>query len=113
MEDEDAARAVFRKPKGKPKNARPRPAATDEPTGTSDAEAGGTDVVRLAKQAKFNPLVVGTKGPAGNTGSNSSSGGGGGSSKSGLSAELAHGSDRRISQYDNKAFATNEQGVDR
>lgn len=113
MEDEDAARAVFRKPKGKPKNARPRPAATDEPTGTSDAEAGGTDVVRLAKQAKFNPLVVGTKGPAGNTGSNSSSGGGGGSSKSGLSAELAHGSDRRISQYDNKAFATNEQDVDR
>ena len=85
---------VFRKPKGKPKNSRARPADVDD-----DEREGGTDVVRVAKQAKHNPLVVGTRD--------------GSSGKATLREELAHGSDRRISQYDNKAFATNEQDVDR
>ena len=85
----------FRKPKSR-KNARVRPSEPDE----DPAPAGGSDVVRPVKVAKANPLVVGTKNPD-NAG------------KPGMREELAHGSDRRISQYDNKAFATNEQDVDR
>lgn len=91
------ADAVFKKPM-KRRAMRPRQSDTDEETGAAAAD-GGSDVVRLAKAAKPNPLHVSThkagdKGPA-------------------LRDELVHGSDRRISQYDNKAFAVNEQDTER
>ena len=102
MDGGDAAAAsgeevVFRKPKQRPKNARARPAA-DDGDAPADALGGGSEVVRLEKKQKANPLVVGTKKEGG---------------KQSMQEVLAHGSDRRISQYDNKATATNEQDVER
>ena len=94
MDIDETAAPVFRKPK-RPKNARARPSEADEESST-----GGSEVVRPVKEAKHNPLIVGTKNP-------------GAAAKPSMREEMAHGSDRRISQYDNKIFASNEQDIDR
>lgn len=77
---------VFRKPK-RNKHSRSRP--------TEDSEVGteSSAVVRVAKEAKANPLVQGTSRVG----------------RASLQEEMAHGSDRRISNYDNKATASSEQ----
>ena len=92
---DEGAVPFFKKKRNK--NARARPAAAaddDEP----EADEAGSSVVRVTKAAKANPMVQGTTG----TSSNKS-----------MAKELAHASDVRISQYDNKATATNEQDIDR
>ena len=91
-----AAAPLFRKPtRNKHARARPRDGPED---GGDEASA----VMRVAKVAKANPLVQGTARPSG------------GSGKATLQQELAHESDRsRVSSYDNKATATNEQETSR
>ena len=99
MADDAAPEAVaFRKPmKRNRANARPRAAVEDAP---EDSSAGGVEVVRPAvKAAKHNPLHVSTaKAKDG---------------RRGLGEEFGHESDRRISNYDNKATAVNEQETER
>ena len=100
--DSGDAPAVFRKPAKRNKNVRARPSSLEEEP-TADAADGGNGesaVVRVAKSAKPNPLVQ-------STGSSGAEGGGK------LFRELAHASDVRITQYDNKATASNEQDVAR
>ena len=112
---EDGGAAMFRKPAKRNKNVRPRPGASGDDVGPARAfleavsagagaadDGGGSAVVRVAKVAKPNPLVQGT-----------AAAGGGGSSSSRMQRELVHGSDARISQYDNKATASSEQDVAR
>ena len=91
-----AAAPLFRKPtRNKHARARPRDGPED---GGDEASA----VMRVAKVAKANPLVQGTARPSS------------GSGKATLQQELAHESDRsRVSSYDNKATATNEQETSR
>lgn len=89
-----APAAVFRKPK-RPKNARVR---DSEPDGAdAGAEPGGSDVVHVTKAQKPNPLVVGTRKVG---------------ARPTLGEEVAHASDRRISQYDNKVTASSEQDIE-
>ena len=102
--DSGDAVAVFRKPAKRNKHVRARPSASsldeERKAGAADADTGDSAVVRVAKSAKPNPLVQ-------STGSAGAEGGGK------LFRELAHGSDVRITQYDNKATASNEQDVAR
>eukprot|EP00316_Scyphosphaera_apsteinii_P023914 CAMPEP_0119341878 /NCGR_PEP_ID=MMETSP1333-20130426/103531_1 /TAXON_ID=418940 /ORGANISM="Scyphosphaera apsteinii, Strain RCC1455" /LENGTH=340 /DNA_ID=CAMNT_0007353967 /DNA_START=19 /DNA_END=1041 /DNA_ORIENTATION=+ len=93
-EAEEAAVSVFRKPK-RNKNVRQRPGADGR---APVADEAGPSVVRITKVAKANPMVQGTSG----------------AKKSGtLQSEFAHSSDRRISAYDNKVTASNEQETER
>jgi len=87
----DAA-SLFRKPK-RNKHVRARAADSEEAGGSE-----GSAVVRVAKEQKTNPLVQGTA-RAGRS--------------SLLQEELAHDSDRRIANYDNKATASSEQDTAR
>ena len=98
---EEEAVPTFRKPLKRNKNVRARSGSIDEEDGPAAASTSG--VVRPQKVAKANPMV---------SSSGSGSGGSGGGSTS-LRHELAHASDRRISNFDNKATATNEQDIDR
>jgi RING finger protein 113A len=103
---DDASRepseAVFRRPVKRSRNVRARPSEADPPP--DDGDASRSEVVRTAKVAKPNPMVVGTKSAS----SSSSSG-----SRQAAGPAVTHASDRRVSQYDNKATASNEQDVDR
>lgn len=81
-------------------NTRPRGGSSNEPTeavGTADQDDGSA-VVRNARLSKPNPMVQGTAGDR---------------KREALSAESAFASDVRISTYDNKVFATNEQDTSR
>ena len=80
--------SLFKKPK-RNKNVRARPSAGE------GEDASGSAVVRKAQRA--NPMVQST----------------GGRSRDNLGEEFAQPSDRRISNYDNKVFATNEQDTAR
>ena len=82
---------VFKKP-NRNKNVRQRPSAAAE------EEVDGSAVMRASKAAKVRAFVSSTSKDT---------------SKPAMGAELAHASDRRISNYDNKATATNEQDVAR
>lgn len=82
---------LFKKPKHN-KNMRARPAA-------SDGEESGSAVVR--KAGRVNPMVQSTACTASAR------------VRDDLSTEFAQTSDRRISNYDNKVFATNEQDTER
>ena len=81
--------SLFKKPK-RNKNVRARPSA-------SDADESGSAVVR--KVGKVNPMVQSTS-----TGARD---------RDALGMEFAQPSDVRISTYDNKVFATNEQDTEK
>ena len=89
-----APSSLFRKPAKRNKHVRARPTPDEE----SSADAEGSAVVRSSKVAKANPLVQ-----------SSSSGT---TTKQTLQKELAHGSDVRLSTFDNKATASSEQDTD-
>lgn len=91
MGDEEPTAPIVFKKRERSKHARARPPAEEAaPVGDGD----GPSVVRMAKAAKPTPFVMSTAKDG---------------EKTGLAKELAHGSDRRISNYDNRATATNEQ----
>ena len=95
---EDAADAApaFRKPFKRGNKSTMRSKTVTEDPAQNDA----SEVIRPNKVAKPNPLNVSTKrDPASTSGA--------------VQETLAHGSDRRIAQFDNKAFAQNEQETDR
>ena len=91
---------VFRKPiKRNKATARPRAIdASFDPDTAAASSTAASEVVRPTKVAKPNPLYASTQKAAG---------------KPRLNEEFAHASDKRISQYDNKVAATNEQDTDR
>ena len=91
---EASAAPVFKKV-NRNKNGRARTTMQED----DGAGSSGSAVVHAAKAAKPSPFV-------------SSTAKGGADGKE-MWRELAHGSDRRISQYDNKATATNEQETER
>ena len=89
-----------RKPK-RPQNARKRVSDdVDPPVADGAGAASGSSVVRAAKAAKANALVQSTAAS------------GAAPEKPRSMTEFAHDSDRRISNYDNKATASNEQDTD-
>jgi len=100
--DADSA-AMFRKPTKRPRpSVRPRGTASSDAATESPADPGSSssEVVRSVKTQKSNPLKVSTTKDKGNN-------------SAVLRDDLAHGSDRRIAQYDNKVTATNQEDTDR
>lgn len=99
MADEEAAPAEgealeFRKPAARARgNMRKRPALRADDDSAADADA--TTVVRPDKVPRPAPFVHSTKGPD--------------RPKPSFQDVAAHASDRRITTFDNKIFATNEQ----
>jgi RING finger protein 113A len=107
----EAAPVAFKKPK-RPQNQRKRPAdaaAVAAAASSSDAAAAdaseGSSVVRTVKQAKPNPMVQGTASAAAVAAAAAKS--------QARQQEMVHGSDRRISNFDSKVFASSEQETER
>jgi RING finger protein 113A len=85
---------MFRKPRARG-NVRKRPMLLQADDGGDDDPSDGPTIVRPEKVAKPTPFVQSTKGPD--------------RPKASADNPAAHASDRRITSYDNKVFATNEQ----